>query len=1124
MTVENIDLWVSAAGFESPYFRFYTDSSGSQELTELTLDTSKSYTFYRLNEETSHPFYISDSGYEQNSSDAILITGDGSPSNGITGNQSFKVEFAKSAADIEDLLYYCSSHQLMQGDIALDHNVNLLSSPSKPDLVPASDAGSSESDNLTNDTTPTFTGTAEVGGTVELFADGSFLGMTTSDSDGRWSITVPEGAALSDGTIAITATTSNSAGNRSISSQALNLTIDTTPPVFISTEVAAAIEENSCANYVIYTAETHDNLPVSYSLNPSNNDDSRSFSIDPLTGNVLLNENPDYEIKSSYSFTVAATDFAGNSSEQSVLLNILDINEKYLGNTDFPGIFNIAEMNQGEGVILYGKNAYDYSGEYVSEAGDINGDGYGDLLIGAKQADGGNWENGEAYIVFGSATLNLNIELSELDGSNGFQINGVSSDDHIGSAISSAGDINSDGLDDIIIGAKYAELYRESTSIYDRREEGEAYIIYGSRDPFNSVFELSSLDGQNGFTIRGRNEFDYLGIHVSDAGDINNDGIDDIVLGASGVDNSSNGGEGAAYVIFGDENGFNSNFDLLSLDGTNGFVLYGETDHFIGVHVSGAGDVNGDGIDDVLVAAPSADIGGAERVGEAYVVFGTSSGFSSTLSVLNLDGNNGFKIEGIGQDYRTAESISNAGDINADGFDDIIIGTAVIDAYNLESPGAAYVVFGSDEGFNANINLSSLDGGNGFRIAAMESGDLLGRSVSGIGDLNNDGIDDIAVGAYLADPDGFDRAGKTYIIYGRNYAFPENFSTCSLNGTNGFIVNGIDNLDFSGYSVSGAGDVNRDGIDDLIIGAHGGEPNGVLSGESYVIYGRSSENDTNNDNASPVFISPNTALSIDENSGANQLIYTALATDDSPLAYRLKLKNKDDAASFRIDPLSGEVLLIENPDYEKQSLYSFTVVATDSAGNTSKQGILLSINDIKERTTVNSILSLKQQDEISMFKLRKGFKVDGQKFKTAIVGTKNKDKIIGSSVGEIIVGFADKDVLKGGEGGDGFLFNQAGGFGSKNRDYIKDFDSNEGDILLFEKDVFDPGVEITLRSYRSKNKVKKAAKSKNDFVYDEKKGLLYFNENGKEKGWGDGGLFAKLQGVPELGAEDFTIV
>ena len=116
----NTNLWVSAAGFESPYYRFYTDSDGSQELTEVIFDTSKSYTFYRLNEETSHPFFISDSGYKQTSSDTILITGDGSPTNGIIGNQSFKVEFAKSAGDIEELLYYCSSHDSMKGDIVVN--------------------------------------------------------------------------------------------------------------------------------------------------------------------------------------------------------------------------------------------------------------------------------------------------------------------------------------------------------------------------------------------------------------------------------------------------------------------------------------------------------------------------------------------------------------------------------------------------------------------------------------------------------------------------------------------------------------------------------------------------------------------------------------------------------------------------------------------------------------------------------------------------------------------------------------------------------------------------------------------------------------------------------------------
>ena len=128
MTVENIDLWISAVGFESPYYRFYTDSDGNQELSELTFDTSKSYTFYRLNEESSHPFYISDSGYNQASSDAILITGDGSPSNGITGDQSFKVEFTEPAGDIEQLLYYCSSHESMQSNIAV-FNIYNANSP-----------------------------------------------------------------------------------------------------------------------------------------------------------------------------------------------------------------------------------------------------------------------------------------------------------------------------------------------------------------------------------------------------------------------------------------------------------------------------------------------------------------------------------------------------------------------------------------------------------------------------------------------------------------------------------------------------------------------------------------------------------------------------------------------------------------------------------------------------------------------------------------------------------------------------------------------------------------------------------------------------------------------------------
>ena len=124
---QNIDLWVSAGSFEAPYYRFYADAEGSQELTAPVLDTSKSYTFRRLNEATSHPFFISDSGFKQSSSDALIITGDGSPFQGITGDESFKVEFTDLVATTEELLYYCSSHSSMQRTLDLiDGSIDLF--------------------------------------------------------------------------------------------------------------------------------------------------------------------------------------------------------------------------------------------------------------------------------------------------------------------------------------------------------------------------------------------------------------------------------------------------------------------------------------------------------------------------------------------------------------------------------------------------------------------------------------------------------------------------------------------------------------------------------------------------------------------------------------------------------------------------------------------------------------------------------------------------------------------------------------------------------------------------------------------------------------------------------------
>ena len=145
--------------------------------------------------------------------------------------------------------------------------------------------------------------------------------------------------------------------------------------------------------------------------------------------------------------------------------------------------------------------------------------------------------------------------------------------------------------------------------------------------------------------------------------------------------------------------------------------------------------------------------------------------------------------------------------------------------------GETYVVFGSDTGFDATLDLSSVDGTNGFVINGIDQEDYSGTSVSAAGDVNGDGIDDLIIGAYEADPGGNDGAGETYVVFGSDTGFDASLDLSTLDGTNGFVINGVDQGDHSGISVSGAGDVNGDGIDDVIVGAYGAD-------ETYIIFGR----------------------------------------------------------------------------------------------------------------------------------------------------------------------------------------------------------------------------------------------------------------------------------------------
>ncbi|MEP0366406.1 MAG: putative Ig domain-containing protein [Cyclobacteriaceae bacterium] len=495
----------------------------------------------------------------------------------------------------------------------------------------------------------------------------------------------------------------------------------------------------------------------------------------------------------------------------------------------FPQFVQLSSLDGSDGFAFNGYSGDEYSGYSVSGAGDVNGDGIDDILIGAKGGELYNSGSGITYVIFGEAgSFPSSFALGDLYSSgNGFVIEGNSYNSS-GYSVSSAGDVNGDGFDDILIGAPYA-----SVGGFDY--VGLTYVVFGKSEAFDFITQVSDLDGTNGFVISGAGEYYGMGTSVSNAGDVNGDGIDDILIGASGASDYSNGSySGKTYVVFGDDSPFAATFSVDDLDGTNGFVLVGEDEYnFSGSSVSSAGDVNGDGIDDILIGAPYAYANNSDYAGKSYVVFGKNTAFAGTLELGDLDGTTGFVINGIDEYDYSGGSVSSAGDINGDGIDDVLIGAkgfnSDIGEYGENSDaGATYVVFGKTVPFSAALELSDLDGTNGFVIEGAYSDDYSGSSVSGAGDVNGDGLDDILIGAY--------GTSKAFVVFGSSADFDASINLYDIDGSNGFVLFGYD--DETGRSVSNAGDINGDGIDDLLIGAPEASPdyNGS-AGQTFVMFG-----------------------------------------------------------------------------------------------------------------------------------------------------------------------------------------------------------------------------------------------------------------------------------------------
>jgi len=355
----------------------------------------------------------------------------------------------------------------------------------------------------------------------------------------------------------------------------------------------------------------------------------------------------------------------------------------------FPAEIELSALDGTNGFTLNGAAALDFAGESVSAAGDVNGDGLDDILIGAYRADPNGEASGTSYVVFGAVRFPASIELSALDGTSGFAINGATESDFSGNSVSTAGDVNGDGLDDILIGAYEAAPNGERS--------GSSYVVFGSDQSFASTIELSALDGVSGFAINGVSEFDLAGDSVSAAGDVNGDGYDDVLIGAYGA--------AASYVVFGSDQSFPAAIELSALNGVSGFTLIGSPEDRTGWSVSDAGDINSDGIDDLIIGADLA----LNQRGVSYVIFGSEQSFPASIELSTLDGVTGFAINGIDPLSYSGRSVSYAGDVNGDGRDDIIIGAPGTNVDGASSSGASYVVFGRSEPGEPNVELSIKD-------------------------------------------------------------------------------------------------------------------------------------------------------------------------------------------------------------------------------------------------------------------------------------------------------------------------------------------------------------------------------------------------------------------------------
>jgi len=486
-----------------------------------------------------------------------------------------------------------------------------------------------------------------------------------------------------------------------------------------------------------------------------------------------------------------------------------------------------AAMNEIADVILTGEVANNLFGFSVSGAGDVNGDGYSDVITGASEF---NSNTGRAYIYYGGAAMNSIVDLT---------FNGEASGNYFGNTVSGSGDINGDGYSDVIVGAfgynsNTGRVYSYSNTLTgddvpDLKINGEAinnYFGYSvseagdvNGDGYSDIIIGAAFAGSTGrayifyggtsmdniadVTMAGESASSFFGNSCSTAGDVNGDGYSDVIVGAYQYSSAT----GRTYIFFGG----------ASMNNAADVILLGTASSSFGYSVSVAGDINGDGYSDVIVGAS----GFNSSTGRAYLYYGGSA-MNNTADII-IGG------EASGNNFGT--SVSEAGDVNGDGYSDFIIG-----AYGFSSnTGKVYLFFGGVPSYTS-ANLS---------MTGEVANNLFGFSVSGAGDVNGDGYSDVITGAC-----GFNsNTGRAYIYYGGN----------AMNNIADVVLNGESIGNYFGFSVSSTGDVNSDGYSDLIVGADRYNSN---TGKAYIFFGGALMNNTPDISMNGEFANDNFGISV----------------------------------------------------------------------------------------------------------------------------------------------------------------------------------------------------------------------------------------------------------------------